>query len=204
MKTRQEYLDYKRRYYQDHKDQWQRYQANNKPKFRAWRQKNKDRLRAKTRLWQARNREKLRAACRHYGRVNQKKLRAYRLKRLPITRKQEREKRRSNTSVRLRVNLRNRIRSAIQNDWKVTKSLSLLGCSIENFKIYIESKFEPGMSWQNYGTAWHLDHIVPCAIFDLTKPEHQKRCFHFSNHQPLFATENQRKHAKTDGQFRLI
>ena len=79
--------------------------------------------------------------------------------------------------------------------------------SIDNFKIYIESKFEIGMNWENWGHGadkWNLDHIVPCAIFDLSKLEHQKRCFHFSNYQPLWQIENFKKKAKTTGQLNLI
>jgi hypothetical protein len=52
---------------------------------------------------------------------------------------------------------------------------------------------------------WHIDHIMPCAIFDLTRPEHQKRCFHFSNLQPMFASKNLKKHAKViTNQFNLL
>ena len=43
------------------------------------------------------------------------------------------------------------------------------------------------MTWENYGKYWHIDHIVPCYYFDLLKEEEQKRCFHYTNLQPLFA-----------------
>ena len=57
---------------------------------------------------------------------------------------------------------------------------------------YIESKFKEGMTWENYGT-WHLDHIYPCSKFDLTKEEEQRICFHYSNLQPLWASQNMSK-----------
>ena len=44
------------------------------------------------------------------------------------------------------------------------------------------------MSWDNHGDIWEIDHILPCSSFDLTKLEEQQKCFHFSNHQPLFKT----------------
>lgn len=48
-----------------------------------------------------------------------------------------------------------------------------------------------------YGyTGWHVDHIIPCAAFDLTKPAEQAKCFHYSNLQPLWATDNYRKSNK--------
>ncbi len=72
--------------------------------------------------------------------------------------------------------------------------------------IYIESKFTGSMCWENYGRyGWHLDHIMPCAIFDLSKPEHVKRCFHFSNYQPLEAIKNLRKNRNpTTNQYNLL
>ncbi len=82
---------------------------------------------------------------------------------------------------------------------KTSSVVKLLGCSIKDFVIYIESKFDVGMNWQNWGNGegrWHLDHIVPVSIFDLSKRSHQERCFHFSNYQPLWASDNLKKNAK--------
>ncbi len=52
------------------------------------------------------------------------------------------------------------------------------------------------MTWDNYGK-WQIDHKIPCASFDLTDPEQQKSCFHFSNLQPLWAKDNNSKGAKS-------
>jgi hypothetical protein len=69
-----------------------------------------------------------------------------------------------------------------------------LGCSIEFFKEYIASKFEPWMTWENRGIdTWHLDHIIPLASFDLTDREQFKRAAHYTNHQPLKAEDNRNK-----------
>jgi hypothetical protein len=74
---------------------------------------------------------------------------------------------------------------------KTDSSIKLLGCNVEEYKIYLESKFTEGMTWDNYGLeGWHIDHILPCASFDLTDPEQQKICFNFSNTQPLWAFQN--------------
>ena len=65
----------------------------------------------------------------------------------------------------------------------------LLGCSIEFLKQHLESQFTDGMNWANYGK-WHIDHILPCASFDKSKPEEQSKCFNYSNLQPLWALDN--------------
>ncbi len=94
---------------------------------------------------------------------------------------------------------------AVDGAKKCAKTTEMLGCSINDFRIYLESKFESGMTWKNYGSVWHVDHIMPCAIFDLTKPDHQRRCFHFSNMQPLFKEDNLRKNRwHVPDQFNLL
>ena len=70
----------------------------------------------------------------------------------------------------------------------------LLGCSIEVARFHLECQFTKGMSWDNYGyNGWHIDHIRPCASFDLTDSEQQKQCFHYTNLQPLWAEDNLKK-----------
>src|SRR6185503_13752550 len=73
---------------------------------------------------------------------------------------------------------------------------SMTGCSRENFKRHIQSKFRHRMTWENYAKHWQLDHIVPCRSFDLSDPEQVKKCFHFSNYQPLIRAENAKKSYK--------
>ena len=72
--------------------------------------------------------------------------------------------------------------------------MDLVGCSIPELRKRLTQQFLPGMTWDNYGK-WHIDHIRPCASFDLTDPEQQKQCFHYSNLQPLWAADNLRKGA---------
>jgi len=75
--------------------------------------------------------------------------------------------------------------------------MDLLGCTIPEFRQYIMQQFITGMTWENQGL-WHLDHKQPCAAWDLTKPDEQASCFHYSNHQPLWAKDNLSKGAKLD------
>jgi hypothetical protein len=80
---------------------------------------------------------------------------------------------------------------------KISKSPELLGCTVQEAREHLEKQFKEGMTWENHGLyGWHIDHIIPCASFDLTDPDQQKKCFHYTNLQPLWAKENLIKGAK--------
>jgi len=89
---------------------------------------------------------------------------------------------------KLRRLLSNRINKALKNNFKGGKTIEMLGCSIEKFKLYLEKQFTIEMSWENHGIVWEIDHIKPCSSFDLTNVGEQKECFIFTNMQPLFKT----------------
>jgi len=97
-----------------------------------------------------------------------------------------------NPSKRIEKSCRDRIYKALirYSAEKFCHSMALLSCTIPQFKAYLEAKFLPGMSWVNYGPVWHIDHIKPCAAFDLTDLEQQRQCFHYTNMQPLLAFDN--------------
>jgi hypothetical protein len=102
---------------------------------------------------------------------------------------------------RLALNLRGRLSQAFRNGYKTGSAVRDLGCSIEEFRIYLESKFQEGMSWDNYGRdGWHMDHILPLCRFDLSDEVQLKKACHYTNLQPLWAKDNLEKR-KTDGTF---
>jgi hypothetical protein len=105
--------------------------------------------------------------------------------------KYEKERKKTDPNFKLIKTLRSRLNNAIKrkNASKMTTTLELTGCTILELKKYLESKFKEGMTWQNHGE-WHIDHIRPCSIFDLTNEAEQKKCFHYTNLQPLWASEN--------------
>jgi len=103
-------------------------------------------------------------------------------------------KRKISINFKLSSNLRHRIYMVLKNNTKSLSTMKLVGCSIEFLKNYIESQFTKGMNWSNYGK-WHVDHIKPCASFDLSIASEQRRCFHYTNLQPLWATDNESKGA---------
>jgi hypothetical protein len=74
--------------------------------------------------------------------------------------------------------------------------MQFLGCDIKFFKEWIEFQFDKYMSWENYGTYWHLDHILPLCKFDMTEKFNLFICLNWTNHQPLHKIENVKKHGK--------
>lgn len=80
---------------------------------------------------------------------------------------------------------------------KSSRSMELIGCTPDKLRSHLQAQFKQGMAWNNYGK-WHVDHIVPVTAFDLSKPEEQRRCFHYTNLQPLWGSDNIRKSNKMD------
>lgn len=150
-------------------EQRKQYRLNNRDKIIEWRENNKERSKKVNKKWAIKNRDKLR----------------------------KNQKNRLKTDIQFKIsrNLRKRIWSAINNYTKSNTTLYLLGCSIKDLKIHLEKQFTKGMTWKNYGK-WHIDHIKPCASFDMSKEIEQKKCFHYTNLQPLWAKDNYLKGSK--------
>ena len=94
---------------------------------------------------------------------------------------------------KLRNLLRGRVRSALKADGgrKKDRTEELLGCTIEEAKKHIESQFEIWMDWENWTSdGWVLDHIRPCASFNLLYEDEQLTCFNYRNLQPIAARDN--------------
>ena len=106
----------------------------------------------------------------------------------------------SQHSAHIAQNLRNRINLALNGINKANSTENLLGCSFDAFIKHLELQFKDGMSWDNRGKhGWHIDHIRPCASFDLSDPNQQSQCFHYTNMQPLWAVDNLSKGARWNG-----
>jgi hypothetical protein len=139
----------------------------------------------------------------NWVKANRSKVNAYARKR---TKKPEiREKirnawnKRYHTDIQFKLadRFRKRFKKVMKEKSKSEKTLSYLGCSTEKFKEHMESQFTEGMNWNNHGfTGWHIDHIIPCSSFDLTKEEDIRKCFHYTNLQPLWGTQNMQKGSK--------
>ena len=157
---------------------------------RATDPKYKERCNQEHKRWRKKNKEHLKNYLKEYDKnrtPEQKKKKKISL----------RKKLKNNISFKLATNIRRRILLALKGTYKSSNSLKLTGApSWEFIWKHLESTFKPGMTKENHGRVWHMDHILPCASFDFTKPEEQFKCFHYSNLQALFVHENLSKGAK--------
>lgn len=97
-----------------------------------------------------------------------------------------------NPQRRIKANLRSRLSQFVSGYNRDSSAVRDLGCSWEEFKIHLESKFQEGMSWDNYGK-WHIDHIIPLSSFNISL---LKGACHYTNLQPLWAKDNIKKSNK--------
>lgn len=86
--------------------------------------------------------------------------------------------------------IRNLVRGSLKRKYtnKSRRTIEILGCTFEEFRIYIEGKFDSNMSWENQGTYWHLDHIKPISI--AKDEEEVYELNHYTNFQPLYWRDN--------------
>ena len=97
-----------------------------------------------------------------------------------------------NPSLRVMQAVRARFKK-ILNGKRLGSARELLGCSGDDLRHHLERQFKRGMSWANYGSHWHIDHIIPCSSFDHTNPKQRAQCWHWTNLRPLDAAKNMAK-----------
>ena len=103
----------------------------------------------------------------------------------------QKDKCREDINFKLSRNIRSRFGRLLEQIDVGRSRIKDLGCSIEELKVYLESKFQDGMTWENYGLyGWHIDHIIPLSSVDLTNPEQLRKACHYTNLQPLWAKDN--------------
>jgi hypothetical protein len=168
--------------------------------MRLWRSKNRDKVSASNKTYRLRNLELRRAKDREYYLVNKtsrlSKNKAYCQAHPEIGRALKAKYRAANPLINLKDQLRRRVLGALARvkASKAGRTFELIGCTPQFLKKHIESTFQAGMSWAVRGS-FHIDHKKPCAAFDLTDPEQQRACFHYTNLQALRPVDNLRKGA---------
>lgn len=166
-----------------------------------WRQKHPEVHQAGQKRYEEANADKIRTRQRNHYHTNHERITKARKDRAvgheEETRKYYRlyaRERRKDPLYRIKTNLRARVGKAVRGLDKSATTEELLGCTFEQLRAHLQSLFKPGMTWENMGrNGWHVDHKTPCCAFDLSDPEQQRVCFHFSNLQPLWQLDNLKK-----------
>ena len=198
------------------KENDKKYRLKNKEHIKEYRDKyyrlpgNKERKKEWSRKYNLKNIDRKRELGRKYYHDNKERAQEYRLKNKEHIKKQKqkyslenrehtnqhaKERRRVDLNFKLTSNLRNRMTKVLKGINKSASTMELIGCTIDELWIHMESKFTDGMTRENHGK-WHVDHIKACAKFDLTNPKQQQICFNYTNLQPLWALDNIRKGAR--------
>ena len=152
----------------------------NKDKAKSYRDVNKDRIKAYKKAYREANKDRIKEKDKIYYESNKDKIFSYYKNRL-----------KTDIQYKLRHNLRARLKLAINNNQKIGSAVKDLGCTISELKSYLESKFSSGMTWDNWALdGWHIDHIKPLVGFDLTDRNQLLEACHYTNLQPLWATDN--------------
>lgn len=191
-KNKIERLIYHKVYYQKHKKELSK-------KAKQYSKLHKKEIAIRIKKWYIKNKNKYNSYKKEWYIKNKKRIlqlrKDYRLKNKIKINKYLNKKRELDVNFRLSHNLRNRIIKVLKGINKSKSTFKLLGCKLNQLKIHLEKQFRSGMSWANYGK-WHIDHIRPCASFDLSKSSEQRKCFHYSNLQPLWKKDNLEKRDK--------
>jgi len=186
-KNKEKIANYKREYYIKNKDK-----INERNK--KYDKNNKEKNLQRHRKYYICNKEKLTVRYKEYRLNNKEKIKEYRINNREKLNTYQKNRMKSYLIFKIKRNLRTRINRLLNGNTKSAKTIKLLGCSVEFLKNYLEQQFIEGMAWDNHSVhGWHIDHIKPCASFDLSKPEEQSKCFHYSNLQPLWAEDNLKK-----------
>jgi len=174
------------------KQYWEETKEQQKKKNKVWRENNKEYIKEKMKEWLDNNKEYKKQKDKEYRAKNYEKYKEYHkiwAKQNYNDMKTNPERQEEFIRHKIKKNTARRIREMLGFK-KSDTTLYYVGCTLDQFKQHLESKFQENMNWENYGSAWHIDHIIPCNAFNFLDEKQVKACFHYKNLQPLWATEN--------------
>ena len=178
LKNRERLLEQKKEYHR---------RPETKERIKEYRLKNKEYIKEWHKKWNLKNKEKIKKQKKEYILKNKDQINEWR-------RGYDKNKRLTDPNFRIVDSLRSRLYHALKGENKSASTMELLGCTIDELWTHLESKFEPWMTKENYGRGgWDVDHIEACSKFNLTDPEQQRICFHWSNLQPMEHITNVKK-----------
>ncbi len=163
-------------------------------------QNNKEMINKRTKEWCKNNKEKLKENVKEFHLKNPEYRKRYQLNNKDKINERNKNRRKFDVHFKLKENIRNLIKNSIKfyGGKKNTKTVQILGCTNEEFKLYLESKFEPWMNWYNYGNpkdgvlelnkTWDIDHMIPLS--SSKSKEDLIKLNHYTNLQPLCSYNN--------------
>jgi len=193
-KNKEHKLAYMKEYYLKNKEKKLKYSN-------EYNLNNKERIKERKKKYELKHKEKRRKLNKEYYSKNKEQRKEYNLK----WRLENKEWRRdygnkrykTNINYKIRCNLGTRMRSALKGKTKAASTMKLIGCTLDKLRSHLESLFEPWMTWENQGRGgWDIDHIKACAKFNLIDPVQQRKCFNWSNLQPMDHIANIKKGAR--------
>jgi hypothetical protein len=191
--NKEKMTEYNKKYWQETKEQ-------QKEKNKIWRSNNQEKVKQSMKEWLEKNKEYKKLKDKEYREENWEKKKEYNRK----WHKNNYEDLKNNiervdefNKYRIKTNISRRIREILKQD-KSQSSSKYVGCSLDELKTHLETQFEEGMNWDNYGSytfqedksGWHIDHIIPCTAFNLEDPIEVGACFYYMNLQPLWGKDN--------------
>ena len=189
------------------KEQRKKYYLKNIEQIKEYQLKNKEYIKEKKREYYLKNieqrkeyllknREHILAQKKEHYLKNIEQIKEYHRRPKTQERRRNRVNNRYNTDInfRLLTICRARVYKALKGFDKSASTMELIGCTPDELRSHIESKFEPWMNWENQGKGgWDIEHIKACFHFNLEDSEQQRACFNWSNLQPMEHIENIKK-----------
>jgi len=171
-------------YYQNHKEERKQYAIEHIEKTKNYKQKyyiqHKKEIKLKNKKYYDEHKKELKIKEQEYRKTHGEEKKIYRDNKLRV-----------DINFKLACYLRSRLVAAVKNNQKSGSAVRDLGCSIPELKTHLESKFQEGMSWENWSPdGWHIDHIIPLDSFDLQDREEFLKANNYTNLNPLWAKEN--------------
>lgn len=162
-------------------------------------EKHKKECNQRSKEYRLKNKEKLKQYFIEYKNLNREKINKRNRSYKKSHQQYYNNRRKTDLNFKLAGNIRARLNKILRNNIKIGSGIKDLGCTVSELKNYLESLFQPGMTWENYGHGkgkWNIDHIRPLISFNLSNRDEFLEANNYKNLQPMWHQDNIRKNNK--------